>query len=418
MALRLNLLALKHFLNPRRLGYARIIGAVMWGVWILSLLLGSGNLDLGGQVVGTDYLQFYAAGLTLRRGQQEYLYDIPYQMALEQEIIGANLPSYHAFITPPFLAWLFVPLSLLPYGLSFAVWSLVNLGFLAVSIRVLVPTSWRRVLVWSLTWFVIFAAVSFGQNALLSLWLTTLVFVLWVKKRYLFAGLVASLILYKPQLVLGLGVLWLLDWRHSWRALVGLAAGGVGLAVLSFAFLPGASRAYIEFALHILPDLPSWQQFPMWHLFTVRGFWRLLLPGLKLFADALTFLFTALGFGAFVWLWDRRREDRELLFGAAMCLTLWVTPHGMVYDWALLLIPAVLFWEYLSRHRGNLRLLYTLTWLVALVSSGLTYAQLRFLPVAVQLSVPVLALTLKTVFDWLNSPPQPESDDMTHEVGI
>ncbi len=66
----------------------------------------------------------------------------------------------------------------------------------------------------------------------------------------------------------------------------------------------------------------------------------------------------------------------------------------MIYDWVLLLPPAVLFWEGLPEHRGDLRLFYTFIWLVTLVSSGLTYAQLRVLPLAVQVSIPVLAWVL------------------------
>ena len=102
---------LRRFLVPRRLRYAWIAGGALWVAWLLSVLLGPGKLDLAGTPVGTDYLQFYAAGTTVRIGESSHLYDIPYQMKLEQEIIGPGLTSYHAFITPPLLAWRFVPLS-------------------------------------------------------------------------------------------------------------------------------------------------------------------------------------------------------------------------------------------------------------------------------------------------------------------
>jgi hypothetical protein len=379
----------------------------MWGVWLLSILLGPGEVDLGGQVVGTDYLQFYAAGTTLRLGEGERLYDLDYQAALEREIIGPELRSYHAFITPPFLAWLFVPLSLLPYKWSFALWSLVNLGLLAASAALLDPSRSRRTLIWALTWFPVFATVSFGQNSLLSLCLLLLAFVLWRRERPFLAGLVAGLILYKPQLLLGLGVLWLLDLRRSWRALAGLGVGGAVLAALSFGLLPEASRAYLDFALHVLPDLPAWQTFPLWHLHTVRGFWRLLLPGLTPLADALALLLALLGTWAFLRLWRRYRDERGLLFAAATCLTLWLTPHAMIYDWVLLLIPALLFWDLLPRYRGDLRLFYALIWLVTLVSSGFTYAQLHLLPAALQVSVPALALVFYALYRRLMALDEP-----------
>ena len=111
---------IRRFLVPRRLRYAWIAGGALWAAWLLSVLLGPGKLDLAGTPIGTDYLQFHAAGTTVRIGESSQLYDAAYQMELEQEIIGPGLTSYHAFITPPFLAWLFVPFSMLGYTASFA----------------------------------------------------------------------------------------------------------------------------------------------------------------------------------------------------------------------------------------------------------------------------------------------------------
>ncbi len=57
------------------------MGGALWLAWLLSLLFGPGLLDLAGQPVGTDYLQFYAAGATVRTGQASHLYDTAYQAA-------------------------------------------------------------------------------------------------------------------------------------------------------------------------------------------------------------------------------------------------------------------------------------------------------------------------------------------------
>lgn len=126
-------------LTPARMRYAWIAGAALWGGWLLSLLGGSGGLDLAGQVIGTDYLEFYAAGWMIRHGQAARLYDPEAQLAAERAILGPSLPAYHAFLNPPFLALLFVPLSLLPYPVSFALWSAMQLLLLALSLRALSP---------------------------------------------------------------------------------------------------------------------------------------------------------------------------------------------------------------------------------------------------------------------------------------
>ena len=87
--------------------------------------------------------------------------------------------------------------------------------------------------------------------------------------------------------------------------------------------------------------------------------------------------------------WRRYRERPALLFTGAIYLTIAVTPHAMIYDWALLLIPAVLLWQELPALRPQWTALYAAVWLAALLSGPLTLAQLRVLPFAFQVSVPV-----------------------------
>src|SRR4030043_2043857 len=211
---------LDRILTTRRLAYGWIAGGALWFAWMISSLLGPGKMDLAGQVVGTDYLQFYTAGLTLRQGQSANLYNFPYQSQPEQTIAGPGLTSYHAFITPPFLAWLYVPLTYLPYISSFIVWSLLGFIFLWMSIKLLGAARSFRSFLWTLTWFPIFAAVSFGQNSLLTVFLFSLTYWLWRKDKLLAAGLASSLLLFKPQMILGIAILWLLEFRKNWKTLL------------------------------------------------------------------------------------------------------------------------------------------------------------------------------------------------------
>jgi hypothetical protein len=361
----------------------------MWLAWLGNVLLGRGYLDARGTVVGTDYLQFYTAGLTLRLGQSARLYDIPYQSALQQQVIGPQLNSYYAYITPPFLALLYVPFAMLPYGVSLTLWSLLGLGLLWASLRWLDAP--RQALLWTLTFFPVLTSFSFGQNSLLSLALLALTYALWHRRHALLAGLACSLLMYKPQLALGVGLLWLLEWRRDWRALLGLTLGSGALVALCFTAWPQASQAYVEFARAVLPNLPEWKQFPLWHLQTVRGFWRLLLPGRRMLADVLTLLLGTAGVWAFWRLWRRSRDRNALLYAAAAALTLWLTPHAMIYDWTILLVPAVLLWQAVPEKKTLWTDLYALLWLATLCSSTLSFAELRLWSVAVQISVPVLA---------------------------
>jgi hypothetical protein len=399
---------LDRILTTRRLTYALIAGGVLWFAWMISVLLGPGNMDLAGQVIGTDYLQFYSAGVTLRQDQSANLYNFPYQSQLEQTIAGPGLTSFHAFITPPFLAWLYVPFTLLPYSLSFLFWSLIGFLFLWASIRLITADQPNKSFIWSLTWFPIFAAISFGQNSLLSLFLFSLTYWLWKKDKYLLAGLVSSLLLFKPQLVLGLGLLWLLDRRSSWKSLVGLVAGGTTLAGLCFWLLPDASLAYINLARSYLPGMMYQDGFPLWHLHSLRGFWTMLFPGIHWLSEGLSLVLSIAGVVVYILFWQNNRNHKSQLFAGAICLTIWITPHAMIYDWSILLIPAILFWQAYPNLKPLLITMYALVWIAMFLSTPLTLIQLRFLPIAVQISIPVFFYALYVTYKYVMKIPPEE----------
>ena len=81
-------------------------------------------------------------------------------------------------------------------------------------------------------------------------------------------------------------------------------------------------------------------------------------------------------------------------FSAAVLLTLWISPYAMVYDWSILLIPATLLWRHVPTDQPRWRVLFAAVWLVSLVSGPLVRGQLAVVPIAVQVSVPVLAVVV------------------------
>jgi alpha-1,2-mannosyltransferase len=376
------------FLNPKRLRYALIAGALLWAGWLGSILLGTGIHDVFGQLIGNDFLAFYTGGKILSSGQSAQLYNLSYQYDLQHALIKSEWSYIYMYVNPPFYAWLFVPFTHLPYRLSALLWTALGLAGIGLGVKWLhVSRPWRT-LAWGLSFFPVFAGVSFGQNAPLSLALYCLVYALWRKERRLAAGLVSSVLLYKPQLLIGLGLLWLLEWKRERKALAGLGAGGIVLALISFILTPQASLGYIRNSQYLLSDSPTW------NAYATRTFWLYLLPGLHALAQIFYLLCVFAGLWVFVRLWRQRRDERELLFGAAICLTLWITPHVMVYDWSLLLIPAVIFWEKVPGERPRLTKVYALMWAAALLSGPFTIAQVALLPFSLQISLPVYAISL------------------------
>jgi hypothetical protein len=360
-------------------------------------------MDMAGQVIGTDYLQFYASGTTVLRSNSDYLYDFSSQSQLEQAIAGPELTNFHAFITPPFLAWLFVPFSVVPYVPSFILWSIMGLGLLFASFKLLSAEQPTKSFLWSLTWFPIFAAISFGQNSLLSVFLFSLTYYLWRKDKLLAAGLASSLLLFKPQMVLGIAILWLFEFRKNWKALLGLSFGGVTLVALCFWLMPGASIAYFELARDFLPRLISSEQFPIWHLHSLRGFWLLLLPGHLSLVEGISLILSIAGIVAFFFFWRRNPNEPDTLFAAAICLTIWISPHAMIYDWSILLIAAVLLWQRHPEMRNLWKPLFASIWIATFISGPLTYIQLKYIPIAIQISIPILFLIYQTAYGKVSS---------------
>jgi alpha-1,2-mannosyltransferase len=405
----------KPFLNSKRRSYALIAGAILWAGWLASILLGKGNRDAAGQVLGVDFLAFYTGGKLVNSGQSAELYDLRAQQVVQRQVAGEEWGDLDIYFNPPFYAWLFMPFALLPYKLSVSVWIVSELAALWLSLMILGVKKPARAFFWALTFSPVFSAVSFGQNTLMSLALLSLTYALWRDGKLWAAGLVCSLLLYKPQLILGIGVLWFLEWllvRRGWQSLAGLALGGIALAGLSFLFMPDASRAYIEFSRKILPGFTTWEGYPLWNAHTPRAFWQLLLPGLAWLSDGLYVLCLVAGLAVYGVLWRKFRSQPAWLYAGAICLTLWLTPHAMIYDWAILLIPAVLLWQNSS---ADWKGIYALVWVAAFISGPFTLGQLKLLPLAVQISVPVLAVSVVWISRLLYMQNNPTPKYESHE---
>ncbi len=213
------------------------------------------------------------------------------------------------------------------------------------------------------------------------------------------------MLLFKPQLTLGIGLLWLLEWRTSWKSLLGLVVGGGILAGLSFWLLPDASLAYVNLVRNFIPRMLYQPDFPLWHLHSLRGFWTLLLPNHTSLVEILSFIFSAAGVVAFIYLWRSTHPDRKLLFAATICLTIWITPHAMIYDWSILLVSAILFWQSLPELKSLWKSLFALIWIATFISGPLTFMQLKISPIAFQLSIPVYLFCLFFIYQMIKRHP-------------
>ncbi|MDB5313622.1 MAG: hypothetical protein JWO38_7824 [Gemmataceae bacterium] len=370
------------------------VGAVAWVVWFGSLAYGGWAthrpVDAEGTPVGVDHVAFYSAARLIRDGQPARMYDYSFLSSYQGSLLGWDWEMLVAYRNPPFYALLYLPTAGLPFVASLLVWTAIGLGLLTAAVWWLRPERPARTLAWSLTFYPVFAAVSFGQNSLLSLGVFAGIYRLLAGGRPFTAGLVSGLLWYKPQLLLGLFVWWGLAPRRNAMCWAGLAVTGMVLAAVSWLVLPDASWAFVE----TLRSNVGYSGERGWNKQSPRAFWTLLFPE----ADtgivwSLTAACALAGIAA-AWRVARRTgAPLAVMFPVAVFLSLWLSPHTLVYEWALLVPAAVVLWERHPARRDAWLCLFAIAWVVLAVSTPLAKVQIDYVqpPAVIQVAVPVMA---------------------------
>lgn len=381
-------------LSPKRMKYAGFISWAFWIGWIVTIALGNGTTDMYGNLIGNDFSGFYSAGKIILMGRSSDLYNIDLTRSIQEALRGDASKGFNIFMNPPHYALLMVPFALLPYPWAPLLWIGAGLGCLWLSMKWLAAEHPSRSFLWALTWFPVFCAAGFGQNSFFSLAIFSLTYSLWMRKKNLLSGLMFSLMLFKPQFLIGICLLWILDWRRSWKALLGLVIGLCIQIGINFGFLPEASLSYVDYMMNTIPGMVRVEGSAIWNAYATLSFWQTLLPNFPGLAQ--TFYLISLGFGLFYYLkfFMKFFTEKPIIYSATIVWTIWSIPYLNVYDWSLLLIPAVLLWHHAPASRSIWKLIYSFIWVITLISSEFTSYQLERMSFAVQLSIPAFLIVI------------------------
>lgn len=393
------------WLRPRL--WFGVAGVVPWAVWIGSLAVGGWYKDYKGTLIGADHLAFYTAAHLIRDGEQERMYDYPDLHQYEQHLIGWDWTGFEAYRNPPFYALLYLPTARFSFYASFVIWMALSFASLGLAIGLLHPARPAAVLMWSLVFYPVFAAISFGQNTFLSLLVFAGVYRLLVANRRFSAGLTAGLLWFKPQLLLGLFLWWAFSPRRYARCWLGVAVTGAILTGVSWTFLPEASDAFVR----NLPAILNFKGFGLWNVHTPKLFFELLIPKAPPFdyelsagqaqlsvrsaiVWLLTFAVTVASIGIAFRLNQRSRSAVATMFPVAVFLSLWASPHTLIYEWTLLLGACVVLWERFPGRRDAWLCLFALAWLALTISTTVARVQIQQLHLlcVVQISAPLLGV--------------------------
>jgi glycosyl transferase family 87 len=281
-----------------------------------------------------DFTAFWSASYLAINDAPITIFNAEKMAAAHLVAIPNSVEIYEWFYPPTFLLFV-LPLALLPYALSYFIWTVST--YLALNLALVKFISAR----WAFLGLLAFPGVLMnaltGQNGLLIAALFTLA-CYTLDRRPILSGILIGLISIKPQF----GVLWpiaLLCGRH-WSAFASATVSTVGLAVIAlFVF---DIELWVEFLKRVADvqqdidgGLMDWIKAP-----TIYGSGRLL--GLGVASSYM--LHSVVAVGAIIMMglvWTRRTpiEIRATLLALA---TLIVLPRLFFYDLALLALPIAL----------------------------------------------------------------------------
>jgi hypothetical protein len=334
--------------------------------------------SLLGGTHGADLIPSYMAGCFVREGRTDKLMDLSEAVRFQAHLRRVNGLEQNGrtgpWLNPPWFAALFVPLSTLSFPDAQRVWLAFNLVLLLGSIILLCRMvagpfataahhgGWR---LWGLVPLLLMTSMPFiqalasQQNTFLSLFLLTATVAFWRKNNALRAGLVAGLLLFKPQLAALVAVA--LCCGLGGRAILGLTITTVTLLLSTALTMPGTLSDYVHKLPAILPWLQTGRPYAWERQVTFQGFWRLMLQGRVTGPASVSvrWLWPACSLLAGVTLLPalrialrtsrqprespRRATPQDRLIAAAISMMPLLMPYYMDYDLLLLAIPVVLF---------------------------------------------------------------------------
>jgi hypothetical protein len=364
--------------------YRIFIGLIIaaCSVTFISLLANAGIYLLTCAPKAMDFMAFFTSAQLLMHAPNN-LYNLHSQQLMQQSIapITKQLSLFIAYVNPPFVALLFVPLLKLELLNAYLVWLIINALFLVIICFI----GYRQLnysklyvkilaIIGIITFIPILTSLLIGQ---LSILLSLILLLTWIflKKGWNFrSGLMLSLLLIKPQFLL-LPFLAVLIQRRS-KLTYGLIIGIIVLILISYLLVGANGITNYLYALNSAShgdtryDVDLMAQHSIQTLllivFHTRSIATIQFPWLLIiFGIALPTLFV----------WTKKFPTTSPQFSFQWILlifaTLLTSPHTHFHDLSFLIVAAIMILSVIpkskSKHQAKLIILLILGYLIALI---------------------------------------------------
>ena len=221
-----------------------------FGIVAVALLL---DLSVRHDPISVDFHTYVAAGLAGLEHGWSHIYDQPY-VAVEQVELSSTLVS-QPFLSPPTVAFLTAPLTVLPYNVAYVVWAVLLLVVLAAAlVWAGVSTGWSKwiAVVGALSPWWVMHAVNVGQVVPLETAGAVVAWRLVRDRREVLAGIALATILFKPNNAI------LIPFALLCAARLRLFAtwAGAAIAVMALVFLTVGPSGISEYMTQLRGQLP------------------------------------------------------------------------------------------------------------------------------------------------------------------
>lgn len=384
--------------NPKRLrDYPRLFFIATWIILLLNLILHRGWIGgLTGILVGGDFISNYAGGI-LYQSDITKLYDPTTQQIIQSELIRPTLSSrFGMFISPPHVAMLMSWMNHIPLSYAFVGWQILNLLSVVASVYLLfkfiIPKSTEdkgftrfQLLILVLSSFAFVVGFLAGQNHGLTLLLCTGIISAMLKQKWILAGILGSLLTYKPQFAIGFLIIWI-AWKCG-KTIISFILPVLlmqALVILAYGLSPYFD--YMNFANKLLYLPYAKSGFPISTMATPYTLVASLFPANYAKAIQILFVFVGIAMSLYLfWIAYRSRrlpiDQRDYALILALLFPLIIAPYTLIYD-LLFLVPGLIFLANRQWMRSDL----------ILISIGI-YLALFILPpigIALKLALPGL----------------------------
>jgi len=317
--------------------HAVLLAVLLWTAAAIFVVTGVRSRSAFGPLKGADFVHFYTLGHQARAGQASDLYDRDKQYLTQISLVPQSASDRYLPVYPPQTALVFVPFTLLPYGVAAMAWACLTLTVYALVVRAVWIRSGRGE---AMGLLLSPAAIAFPP--LWSLVLngqTTAVPLIafcggWLALRNdsrVLAGVAFGLLAIKPQfgLVLAAVVIATLDWRMFIGAASSIA---VQMAIVFITLGAEPLRAFAT-VVRELPTLAPLLEPKPYLLHSIMVVARLL-P----FSGYIWLAVSAVVTWHVIRVW-RSNSPLEIRMAALVLASVLVSPHMTIYDATVLVLP-------------------------------------------------------------------------------